>query len=390
MQQDWRVLVMSTTAAIGGVERVALTLSRGLLDRSCRVQTVFPGSSFSAETDTWAVRQGVCLDWSPNVRTVFQTRSIRDVARLWWFVRRSRADAVNIHYPSVFISLKDAIAVRLAGRKRIVVSVHHPDPWEQLGGAKRLTTRLAAFLVNAVVVPSGATRDRLLEAGIAHSKISVVPIAVPPPGHRLTKIEARTCLGLPMNTTIIGTLARLEPAKGVGDLIRALARLPAATRPFLLVGGDGTSRADLESLAVCLLGDGFRFLGRLADQHLLHAAIDIFALPSHLEGFGIVYVEAALHQVPSVALRVGGVPEAVVDGLTGILVDPSRGELLSSALTRLAGDQKLRDRMGLAALHRAEHRNTLEVMVGGYWPVLFDAPMPRPAGVDTLSTDPQR
>jgi phosphatidylinositol alpha-1,6-mannosyltransferase len=172
------------------------------------------------------------------------------------------------------------------------------------------------------------------------------------------------------------TVARLEAGdsyKGVDTLVcawpRVLDRVPEAE---LLVVGEGSARRDLERLARHAGVEGHvRFLGRLSDPELCRAyrSADVFALPgrAHLgpraygEGFGIVFVEAAAFGLPVVAGRAGGAPEAIVEGVTGLLVDPLDREDVADAVCSLLLDPALARRMGAAGMRLASERFSYSV-----------------------------
>jgi glycosyltransferase involved in cell wall biosynthesis len=136
----------------------------------------------------------------------------------------------------------------------------------------------------------------------------------------------------------------------------------------LLIAGDGPERASLEALARRRLPGRAMFLGHLADHADLYAASDVFAMPTHdsRESFGLVYIEAAFHAIPSIGTRVGGIPEAILDGQTGLLVPPHAPDQLSAALERLRIDVDLRARLGRAAQTRANDRFTVRRMADRY------------------------
>jgi phosphatidylinositol alpha-1,6-mannosyltransferase len=161
------------------------------------------------------------------------------------------------------------------------------------------------------------------------------------------------------------TVARLDAGdayKGVDMLLcawpRVLDRVPDAE---LLVVGDGSARWYLERISRLLGVEGrVRFLGRLSDHELCHAyrSANVFAMPGRAqlgpraygEGFGIVFAEAAAIGLPVVAGRAGGAPEAMVDGVTGLLVDPFDTEEVADAVSSLLLDPSLARCMGAAGM----------------------------------------
>lgn len=153
------------------------------------------------------------------------------------------------------------------------------------------------------------------------------------------------------------TVGRLHPRKGQLFIIEALQALPAAQREgieYWLVGS--ASKENYEARlqeAASRSGLVVRFFGRVSDDKLarLYRRADIFAMTSidhkhSIEGFGLVYLEAAAHGLPVVAHAVGGVPEAVVNNVTGLLVPPADRPALTAAFARLIADEELRHKLG--------------------------------------------
>jgi glycosyltransferase involved in cell wall biosynthesis len=281
-------------------------------------------------------------------------------------VRTVQPRAINLHYGSNFISIKDLLAVRLAGRSRCVVTVHHAVPWHVTGERKRRLTGLASHLAHAVIVSTELMRGVLLRAGVPGSKVHVVPFGVQAPASPISRVEARAKLGLSADGFIVASLARLVPHKGIRDLIAAVSQPALRERGLLLViAGDGPERPQLQAEAAGL-GDAARFLGRIPDPSVLFSAADLFVLPSYEEGFGLVYIEAAFHGVPSVGTSVGGVPDTIQDGMTGLLVRPGDVGALATAIGRLRDDPELRLTFGEAARTRAHREFTEKRMAARY------------------------
>ena len=183
-----------------------------------------------------------------------------------------------------------------------------------------------------------------LTPGALRSDFAVVP---PKPESRHEKI-------------VVLTVGRLHPRKGQLLTLQALQMLPPDVRgriEYWIVGGQskGTYEATLRATAAAQPDLIVRFFGNLPDDELatVYEGADIFAMTSvnldrSIEGFGLVYLEAAAHGLPVVAHDVGGVSEAVADGVTGLLVPPHRPVQLAAAFEKLIHDRELREKLGAA------------------------------------------
>lgn len=209
-----------------------------------------------------------------------------------------------------------------------------------------------------------------------------LPITQVPPGvdvDRFVPLDptrrraARARLGVPHDAVVALALSRLVPRKGFDVVIEAAARLaPRHPSLLVLVGGGGRDRTRLERLAR-RRGAPVRFLGRVPDDDMpdLYGAADLFTMICRgnrwggleQEGFGIVFLEAAAAGVAQVAGRSGGSHEAVVDGVTGLVVDdPTDVDQVVRALERLLDEPDTRSRMGAAARERVVAELTYDVL----------------------------
>ncbi len=224
-------------------------------------------------------------------------------------------------------------------------------------GARSSLAGFAARNADASVTVSRYTRDLVLAAGGPPDRIHCISPGVDIPDH---PSEARA-----ERPTVL-TIARLEDRyKGHDVLVRAMAlvraRVPHARWVVL---GDGPLRPALEELATAhgLDAETVRFLGPVSDE-ARDAWLDrahVFAMPSRLpaggyagEGFGIVYLEAGAHGLPVVAGDVGGALDAVVDGETGLLVDPTDHVAVADGLSRLLEEPSFAAELGVAGAARA-------------------------------------
>jgi glycosyltransferase involved in cell wall biosynthesis len=160
------------------------------------------------------------------------------------------------------------------------------------------------------------------------------------------RAEARRALDLGADDLMVLSVGRMTPQKGQHTLLHALAS-PELSSVRLLLVGRGSRQDYLQALAAELgLSDRVRFLGTRGDVPQLMRAADLFALPSLHEGFGLVLVEALASGTPVVASRVGPVPDIVLEGETGILVEANDAAGLTKAIVCLLRDRRRRLRMG--------------------------------------------
>jgi glycosyltransferase involved in cell wall biosynthesis len=241
--------------------------------------------------------------------------------------------------------LPEEIAVRL-GRG----GAHVPTPpgasrariaW-LLHGYLRIEAVLARF--GFVVAPSRAMARFLADHGLPAERIHVVQNGIDV-GARGKPRSAGTDRPL-----VLGTAASLEYQKGIDVLLAAVALLEG--RPRIEIFGDGSRRGRLEDQAAAL-GVEARFAGHVEDLRQRIRELDIFVLPSRAENFPVAALEAMAAALPVVATRVGGVPELVVDGETGILVEPDDPRALAAAIAGLASDPARRAALGDAGRRRA-------------------------------------
>jgi phosphatidyl-myo-inositol dimannoside synthase len=173
-----------------------------------------------------------------------------------------------------------------------------------------------------------------------------------------TREDARKRLGIEEGEHVILAVGRLVERKGFSMLLNAAKHLPPSDDIRIVLIGRGPEEAQLVELAKAV-PHRVQFVGQVSDEHVneWYAAADVFCLPIQedehdLEGFGIVFLEAALAGLPVVAGCVGGAPEAVVDHQTGLLVDSSQSKDVARALMILLGDKVKQQAFGEAGRKR--------------------------------------
>ena len=235
-----------------------------------------------------------------------------------------------------------------------------------------------------VVVNSAYTRTLFSTLGIHPARVETLMIS--PGTAQFTtdgdgrRIRAKYNLG---DDLVILTVGRLVERKGHDMVIRILGRVQRAVgRVWYLIVGEGPEERRLRALArEAGCEDAVRFIGHAPSEDLpaLYSACDVFAMPSRVlsrrdgvEGFGIVYLEAAAAAKPVVGGRSGGVPEVVRDGVTGRLVDPADGDELAEVLISLLRDRAEAARLGANGRRYAE---AIEAAWGATIKRLWDEPV---------------
>lgn len=185
------------------------------------------------------------------------------------------------------------------------------------------------------------------------------------------RARLRQELGLPADGPVIAFTGQVSEIKGIWEFIDAAEMLVRRGVPavFAVLGDDLKGKGELrrqaeQRVAGRGLAGRFRFLGFRPDAPRLIPAFDIIAVPSHVEPLGNATLEAMAAGRPVVGSRVGGIPEMVIDGETGILVPPRDAATLASALERLAGDPARARAMGQAARRRADESFSISAHIG--------------------------
>jgi len=254
---------------------------------------------------------------------------------------------------------------RRVGGPRYAVWAHGEDIGTALT-SRELTLLMRRVYADADVVLANSvnTRRMLLELGVAAERIEIVYPGVDT--QRFTPDVDATDLRrslAPNGETVLLSVGRLQTRKGHDVMIQAVERLTRTHHRSLryVIVGDGAERSRLEALVdQCRVRDYVTFAGEVPAALLPHyfAACDIFVLPNRVdqgdvEGFGIVYLEAAASGKPAIGGRSGGVPEAIAEGVTGLLVSGTDVDELAATIARLMESESSRRALGDAGRARA-------------------------------------
>ena len=173
----------------------------------------------------------------------------------------------------------------------------------------------------------------------------------------------RSQLDIPDDALLVGEIGRVTAIKGYEDLVRAAATVKKAIPNVTFIGVGGKSKTDaayeqkiLKLISSYNLQDSFKLIGYRADVLDIMFALDLLVLPSHSEAFGRVLVEAMAAGKPVIGANVGGIPEIIEDGVTGLLFPPHSPDDLAQAIIKILQDPDLAHRMGAAGRERAKIR----------------------------------
>lgn len=280
--------------------------------------------------------------------------------------REHRPHVVHTHNTQPFID--GGLGAVLARVPRLI----HTDHARDFPDKKRymLAERVLSRFAYRVVGVSDHTGTNLIRfVKIDPAKITTVYNGIEPEKAPAVDVaEKRRELGIPAKALVLGVGVRLTEQKGLRYLLAAMpevsARVPEA---HLAIAGYGPLADELQAAARDLGVSGCtHFLGPRQDMPEVLQVFDIYVLPSVWEGFPMIILEAMAAGLPIVATRVGGVPEAVEHGQTGLLVEPRRPDRLAEALSHLLTDPESRRRFGTAARGRFQERYTAAAMARAY------------------------
>ena len=278
--------------------------------------------------------------------------------RLIRLFRRERTDVVHSHdaYTSVFATM----CARVAGVRGVIASRrswHSPHLQGRILRANRV-----AYRFSDRVVGNSPSVSRLVqeEGGVPASRIVTIPNFLDPQSFEPLSEAARRALleelAVPTDAFVVGIVARLSLVKDHATLLRALAELvPAIPNVHGVLVGDGPERDRIQALAGELGIEGrVHFAGERPQIPNLHGLFDVSVLCSTTEAFPNSVLEAMAVARPVVATDVGGTPDAVREGTTGLLVPPREPTRLARAIARLHAEPALRAKLGAAARSAAQ------------------------------------
>lgn len=358
MTQTLRIALVTDAPAYGGAEAYLQLMASALSEQGHRVRVVMASTPALSVMQAKLAGTGLPVDELEIAED--GAPGLTRLGRLLRYFRENKTDVAHyvLRYPLAMASLLPAAAlagvpVRLVTDQ--LVFAHGPVPAKD-----RLKKRLGCLAVDACIAVSQENKACLVNAfGVPGRRISVIHNGVPDLSLSPTEAEEarrrlRSEWGAAGDRCVVGTVARLSPQKGIFDLLDAAAAVrQQGPQVLFLVVGDGELRPEVEAgIRDRRLEGTVRLLGFRQDIGAILSALDLFMLPSHMEGLPLSVAEAMSASLPVVATAVSGTPEMVVSGETGLLVSPRCPAQLAEAVLSLAGDPRRAAAMGEAGRER--------------------------------------
>lgn len=359
---------------LGGVEIAAANLCREFAALGHRVDVLT--SRWPRELASEDTVAGIRVRRLPFVLPTWHGRGMLTspirFAQSWLgferVMRSGAYDVVNLHY-----LCEPALYAGLCCRPRgvpVVVSTHGSDIEALPPGADSPHGRLARRSLRSAAAITANSRSLAGAVCRLMGRDSLQGVTVIGNGVRVREFDRATdASAVPAKTFVLG-LGSLKPVKGFDLLIRAFSALARRVPELRLVlVGQGGEEAALRQLAVeCGISGRVIFAGKVPPDGVAAflQRCEFLVVPSQREGFGIVALEAMACRKPVVATAVGGLPEVVLDGITGLLVKERTPEAMAAAMLRLLDDSQLALQLGRTGRQVAESQFTWEAVAGRY------------------------
>jgi glycosyltransferase involved in cell wall biosynthesis len=364
IQPRKRVLYLITKTNFGGAQRYVHDLA--LEAHKAGYQVVVAGGGDGELLKRLSATGIETVSIASLGRDVHLINELRAFFEILSLIRTFKPDVVHLNSSKAGLS---ALAGRLAGVKNIIFTIHGWGAWSEdrpfiqksLIGVVYFFTIL---LCHKVIVVSNIVAERARFMPIRKQNFAVIHNGVSTPS-LLSRDESRKAL-LPesTNTFWIGVIAELHPIKGLPILIEAYEHFaPDFPSSELVILGEGQERSRLErQIRLEGVSGTTHLVGHVESADAYLSAFDVFVLPSRSEGLPYVLLEAGKAGVPVIATSVGGIPEIIEDGMTGLLVPYGDRSALTEALESLGRNETLRKELGAHLKLKIDQDFSLERM----------------------------
>jgi glycosyltransferase involved in cell wall biosynthesis len=366
MSSPLKLLWLLDSLTLGGAESLALAFARGVAERDVELTVACLKSIDGNPLETELRRNRVDV-------VNLGSRNLRDVAafrRLTGVIREGNYHVVHAHL--TYASIWGVAAARGAGVPAVATLHLPPSSAPRLSRDAVREWLMQRFLRRAdrvVAVSDAVRRDYLRHGTVPAEKLVVVHNGIDTDHYlrdELARVAVRRELGIDPGARVAATISVLREGKGLDRLLASVRsvveEVPSA---HFVIAGDGPLAAELRGIVAALdISRHVTFAGYRRDVNRILSAADLCVLPTLRDAFPTVLLEAMAASLPVVASDVGGVPEIVVDGVTGRLTDPDDGAGLARSIASLLGDREAAAKMGEAGRARAVREFSTSVWIG--------------------------
>jgi len=362
-----KILFVIDGLEFGGGERGFVQLAAGLRDRFDILVASSPGGQFEDKIRKLGIKfYPIQLIKRASFKAILQIRDL---------ILSQNIDL--LHSQGARADFFSRIAGRLAGLPCILCTVQMPIEGFDIGPLRKVIylfmDRVSERYVEQFIVVSNSLKRLMVkERGIPDQKVSRIYNGIEldeymPNGKeiRSQKSEVRRKFEVAKDAPVIGAIGRMVWQKGFEYLIEAVPSIIQGFRKAkVLIVGEGPQKKELEALGERLkVKEKLIFTGFRSDIRDILSAVDLLVIPSLLEGFPMVTLEAMAMAKPIVATNIDGITEQITNGENGILVPPRDPAALATAVIKLLGDKKSAQQMGIAARGKVEQEFSVERMV---------------------------
>lgn len=354
-----RLLHCIETISSGGVDKIRLTLAKGL-DKERYVLKIICTQAHGTLAEALR-KEGVEIIEVGVFKHPFHYSKHRKVLKV---IKRYKP---HIIHGAVFEGVTMAAVGGIIGKVPIIILEETSYPKNRTRKAIWLQ-RLYSIVADRFIGIAPSVASFLVEkVGVTKRKVVLINNGVLSPDivSKESLESMKQKLGIGREDTVIGSVGRLHnDVKRFTDILEAVKLMNTSTVKFLLVGDGRDKQLIKEFAAKYGLQDQFLGVGYQAETSVFYHLMDIFCIVSDNEGFGLVAAEAMYHQLPVIATAVGGLKDIVIDWETGFLVPSHSPEKIAEKLQTLIDRPELRRSMGTKGLAKAEKEYSAEVYVG--------------------------
>lgn len=347
-----KILLVNENRGFGGAEEHTLWLAEKLLEKDVEI-------ILAAQPES--VLEEKCLERKVPFKAVRMRNEVDVIAvgEIASLIKKEKIDLVAAQATRDHILA--ALAARLCGHKGILKTEHNMLS----SGISGLCRWVYDNLTSKIICVSNAVKNHMLLMNFPEEKLEVIYNGIDLEHFKTSNTEVSASK---RQFPLVGVVSSLLPSKGQSFFLKSarfvLDKFPGVL--FLVTGG-GPELKNLEREAEELnLGSSVIFTGYKEDIREVFESLDIFVFPTLEEAFGLVALEAMAYSKPVAGFRVGGVPEVVEDGKTGILVDREDSEALAGAILKLLENPELAKKMGAEGRKRAESLFSVNTMTDNF------------------------